>query len=379
MLRARNMRKTFHQEGQAVHALADIEFALNPGETLGLVGESGSGKTTLARTLLGLTGADEGSVVELDGKPLASIIAKRNDEQVRALQIVFQNPDSALNRRFSIHRIIGRALTTLIGLTGEQRESRLRELAHSVRFDVRLIGARPAQLSGGLKQRVAIARAFAGDPQVVVCDEPTSALDVSVQAAILNLLVELQAEKGVSYLFISHDLGVVRYLSDRIAVLYLGRLMELGSAETVFAPPQHPYTEALLSAVPTGRGDRARADPAAGRDPERGRAALGLRVPHPLPALPGLDLRGAGAGARGGRARALHALPHPRRRVARAPEDAAAARGPPTARAPNRSPRRNPPRRPRTKTRANSAGCRRPARCPDGAAKLHTVRTRRAW
>jgi peptide/nickel transport system ATP-binding protein len=254
VLRARSVGKTYHQEGQAVHALADIEFALAPGETLGLVGESGSGKTTLARTLLGLTGADEGSVVELDGKPLASIIAKRNDEQVRALQIVFQNPDSALNRRFSIHRIISRALTTLIGLTGQERETRLRELAHSVRFDVRLIGARPAQLSGGLKQRVAIARAFAGDPQVVVCDEPTSALDVSVQAAILNLLVELQAENGVSYLFISHDLGVVRYLSDRIAVLYLGRLMELGAAETVFAPPQHPYTEALLSAVPTAEG-----------------------------------------------------------------------------------------------------------------------------
>jgi peptide/nickel transport system ATP-binding protein len=254
VLRARNVRKTYHQEGQAVHALADIEFALNPGESLGLVGESGSGKTTLARTLLGLTGADEGSVVELDGKAMPSVIAKRNDDQVRALQIVFQNPDSALNRRFSIHRIIGRALTTLIGLSGEQKESRLRELAHSVRFDVRLIGARPAQLSGGLKQRVAIARAFAGDPQVVVCDEPTSALDVSVQAAILNLLVELQAQQGVSYLFISHDLGVVRYISDRIAVLYLGRLMELGGAETVFAPPQHPYTEALLSAVPTAEG-----------------------------------------------------------------------------------------------------------------------------
>jgi peptide/nickel transport system ATP-binding protein len=254
ILRAQNVGKTFHQEGQAVHALADVEFALAPGETLGLVGESGSGKTTLARTLLGLTGADEGSVVELDGTPLASVIAKREGEQVRALQIVFQNPDSALNRRFSIHRIIARALTTLIGLSGEPRESRLRELAHSVRFDVRLIGARPAQLSGGLKQRVAIARAFAGEPQVVVCDEPTSALDVSVQAAILNLLVELQAEKGVSYLFISHDLGVVRYLADRIAVLYLGRLMELGGAETVFHPPQHPYTEALLSAVPTAEG-----------------------------------------------------------------------------------------------------------------------------
>ena len=135
----------------------------------------------------------------------------------------------------------------------------MRDLAHSVRFDVRLIRAKPVQLSGGLKQRVAIARAFAGDPKVVVCDEPTSALDVSVQAAILNLLAELQVEKDTAYLFISHDLGVVRYLSDRIAVLYLGRLMELGAAETVFGPPQHPYTEALLSAVPQEEGDAGRA------------------------------------------------------------------------------------------------------------------------
>jgi peptide/nickel transport system ATP-binding protein len=255
VLRMENLGKTFHQEGQDVHALADVWFNLRPGETLGLVGESGSGKTTLARTLLGLTKADEGSVVELDGKRLASAIHKRDREQVRALQIVFQNPDSALNRRFSIHRIISRALTMLRSERGEERESRLRELAHSVRFDVRLIRARPAQLSGGLKQRVAIARAFAGDPRVVVCDEPTSALDVSVQAAILNLLAELQAEKQVAYLFISHDLGVVRYLSDRIIVLYLGRVMELGDAETVFHPPQHPYTEALLSAVPTLEGN----------------------------------------------------------------------------------------------------------------------------
>ncbi len=323
VLRAQNVRKTFHQEGQAVHALADIEFTLAPGETLGLVGESGSGKTTLARTLLGLTEADEGSVVELDGTPLASIIAKRKGEQVRAIQIVFQNPDSALNRRFSIHRIIARALTTLIGLSGEPRESRLRELAHSVRFDVRLIGARPAQLSGGLKQRVAIARAFAGDPQVVVCDEPTSALDVSVQAAILNLLVELQGDKGVAYLFISHDLGVVRYLSDRIAVLYLGRLMELGGAETVFPATAAPLHRSPALGGTHRRRRRATPNPPRGGDPQRRRASQRLCLSHPLPPVPGRDLRTAGAAAGRGGTRPLHALSHPRRRAQDDPADSA--------------------------------------------------------
>jgi peptide/nickel transport system ATP-binding protein len=250
VIRTEGMRKTFHQEGHEVRAVDDVSLALRRGETLGLVGESGSGKTTLARALLGLTSADEGSVIELDGRPLAHGIGKRNAEQVASVQIVFQNPDSALNRRFSVHRILSRALTKLRSDGSDEREEQLRELVASVRFDVRLVNSRPAQLSGGLKQRVAIARAFAGEPRVVVCDEPTSALDVSVQAAILNLLAELQADKGVSYLFISHDLAVVRYLSDRIAVLYLGRVMELGEAETVFHAPQHPYTEALLSSVP---------------------------------------------------------------------------------------------------------------------------------
>jgi peptide/nickel transport system ATP-binding protein len=255
IVRVERAGKTFRQEGQLVRALVDIDLTIEPGETLGLVGESGSGKTTLARMLLGLTAPDAASTVELAGEPLASRLVHRDREQVRALQIVFQNPDSALNRRFSVRRIIGRALTKLAGLHGERREQRLRALAESVRFDTALLSARPVQLSGGQKQRVAIGRAFAGDPRVVVCDEPTSALDVSVQAAILNLLADLQAQEGVTYLFISHDLGVVRYLSDRIAVLYLGRLMELGAAETVFNAPHHPYTEALLSAVPTLEGE----------------------------------------------------------------------------------------------------------------------------
>jgi peptide/nickel transport system ATP-binding protein len=247
--------KTYRQEGQDVHALSDITLAIRPGEILGLVGESGSGKTTLARVLLGLTSPDAGSELELEGTPLAPRVQRRSEEQVRAVQVVFQNPDSALNRRFSVRRIIGRALFKLRGLRGKQRDERARDLASSVRFDESLLAVRPTQLSGGLKQRVAIARAFAGDPKVVLCDEPTSALDVSVQAAILNLLAELQSEQGVTYLFISHDLGVVRYISDRIGVLYLGRLMELGDAETVFNPPHHPYTEALLSAVPTLGGE----------------------------------------------------------------------------------------------------------------------------
>ena len=258
VISTRNVRKTFHQEGHDVRAVEDITFNLAPGETLGLVGESGSGKTTLARLLLGLTAPDEGSVVELEGTPVAAQIHKRGREEVRAVQIVFQNPDSALNRRFSIQRIIARALTMLRGLRGKEMDTRLRDLAQSVRFDVRLIRAKPNQLSGGLKQRVAIARAFAGEPKVVVCDEPTSALDVSVQAAILNLLADLQMTEAVSYIFISHDLSVVRYLADRIAVLYLGRIVEIGPAERVFHGPQHPYTAALLSAVPDIAGSQGR-------------------------------------------------------------------------------------------------------------------------
>jgi peptide/nickel transport system ATP-binding protein len=255
LLAITNAAKTFHQDGQDVRALVDVNLAVAHGETLGLVGESGSGKTTLARVLLGLTVPDPRTAVDLGGERLAPRLAGRGRDEVRAVQIVFQNPDSALNRRFSARRILARALLKLGGLRGGSRDERVRELAQSVRFDERLLASRPAQLSGGLKQRVAIARAFAGDPRLVVCDEPTSALDVSVQAAILNLLVDLQGERGVSYVFISHDLGVVRYLADRIAVLYLGRLMEVGDAATVFEAPHHPYTEALLSAVPTLKGE----------------------------------------------------------------------------------------------------------------------------
>jgi peptide/nickel transport system ATP-binding protein len=252
----RNVSKTFSSRGEAVQALAGVNLDLELGETLGLVGESGSGKTTLAQLLLGLISPNAGSVIELDGEPLGAAVSQRSRSQLKAMQIVFQNPDSALNRRHTVRRLISRPLAKLAGLSGAALAERLADLVRSVRMEPRHLPLRPRQLSGGLKQRVAIARAFGGGPRIVVCDEPTSALDVSVQAAILNLLADLQAKEQVTYLFISHDLGLVRYLSDRIAVLYLGRLMELGPAERVFSGPHHPYTEALLSAVPSLDGQR---------------------------------------------------------------------------------------------------------------------------
>ena len=255
VLELKSVSKTFHQHGKKVQALRDVSLSLYAGETVGLVGESGSGKTTLAHTVLGLHPPDEPDTIYCDGQPLVATARRRADDQVRAIQIVFQNPDSALNRRHSVRRIMSRTLRKLAGIPRSEVEPKLRDVVSSVRLTEQHLDMRPSQLSGGLKQRVAIGRAFAGEPRIVVCDEPTSALDVSVQAAILNLLADLQREEATSYLFISHDLRVVRYLSDRIAVLYLGRIMELGPAERVFDGPHHPYTEALLSAAPSVEGN----------------------------------------------------------------------------------------------------------------------------
>ncbi len=251
-----SLDKTFGSGEHAVKALNNVNIEVMRGETLGLVGESGSGKTTLARALLGLIEPDPGSVITFDTVPLTPGLRGRPIDQLKSLQIVFQNPDSALNRRRTVRWLISQPLKRLAGLSGGRLNERLTDLIRSVRMEQRHLSLRPGQLSGGLKQRVAIARAFGGGPRLVVCDEPTSALDVSVQAAILNLLADLQAKEQVTYLFISHDLGVVRYLSDRIAVLYLGRVLELGPAEQVFSGPHHPYTEALLSAVPSLDGQR---------------------------------------------------------------------------------------------------------------------------
>ena len=242
--------KTFHQRGVDVPALVSIDLGFADGETLGLVGESGSGKSTLAKTMLGVHEPDEGGAITLRGRKMKGKSTERIDESIQAIQMVFQNPDSALNRSWTVRRILTRSITKLTGVKGEAADVKAREIAEAMRLSPRHLDMRPRQLSGGLKQRVAIARAFAGNPDVVVCDEPTSALDVSVQAAILNLLAQLQRDVRTSYLFISHDISVVRYLADRIAVMYVGRIVEIGTTEQIFEGPNHPYTEALLSAVP---------------------------------------------------------------------------------------------------------------------------------
>jgi len=247
--------KTFHQAGHDIPALVGVNLSLADGETLGLVGESGSGKSTLAKALLGVHAADQGGQVSLDEHVLPAHINQRNADDKRAMQIVFQNPDSALNASWTVRNILQRSVRKLTGKNKEDADERVAQLAEHLRLSPRHLDMKPSQLSGGLKQRVAIARAFAGDPRIVVCDEPTSALDVSVQAAILNLLAELQSEQRTSYVFISHDLGVVRYLADRIAVMYLGRIMEVGTTAQISAGGNHPYTEALLSAVPSVDGE----------------------------------------------------------------------------------------------------------------------------
>jgi len=236
--------------GRSIAALREIELTVERGRTLAIVGESGCGKSTLARILSGLQLASDGTI-DLDGTEIGNLaIDRRPTVLKRRLQMVFQNPDSTLNPSHSVGYAIERALRRLKGLSAPQARQAVSHLLDVVKLSGDFARRRPHQLSGGQKQRVAIARALAGDPDIILADEPVSALDVSVQAAIINLLTEVQAARGATLIFISHDLAVVRYLADSVAVMYLGRIVEFGPASQVFAPPWHPYTEALLSAVP---------------------------------------------------------------------------------------------------------------------------------
>ena len=261
LLQAKNVRTFYEQSSnslssliglgkkQHVRAVDDLSFELPKGSTLGIVGESGCGKSTLAKTIVGLQPLTDGKM-EFMGFDISLPVGKRDLELIRAVQMVFQNPDSTLNPSFTVGFQISRPLLRLGNIPRDKVREAAHRLLQSVRLDERYFDRLPRQLSGGEKQRVAIARALAAQPKLVVCDEPVSSLDVSVQAVVLNLLLEVQQEYDTTLLFIAHDLSVVRFLSDYIAVMYLGKIAEIGPAETIYAPPYHPYTEALISAIP---------------------------------------------------------------------------------------------------------------------------------
>jgi peptide/nickel transport system ATP-binding protein len=236
---------------KVVKANETLSFEARESETLAIVGESGCGKSTFAKVLMGLETATEGKIL-LHGNEIQDIsIENRDTKTVSNVQMVFQNPFDTLNPSMTVGRQIIRALEIFgIGDSEQAREQRMLELLDLVKLPREFATRMPRQLSGGQKQRVGIARAFAGDAKIVVADEPVSALDVSVQAAVTDLLMEIQRENKTTLLFISHDLSIVRYLSDRVMVMYLGHVVELGTTDQVFQPPYHPYTEALLSAVP---------------------------------------------------------------------------------------------------------------------------------
>ncbi len=238
----------FSKGTRTVKAVNDVSLTLNKGEILGLVGESGSGKTTLARLILNLTRATQGSVT-IDGIDMSRASAAEVKLLRQRIAVVFQDPASNLNPRETVMSSIMRPMI-LHGTPKKEAREKAREALRSVKMDEHYLNSYPHQLSGGQLQRIAIARALAIDPEIMILDEPTSALDVSVQAQILNLLLDLQEQRQLTYLVITHDLNVIRYISDRVAVMYLGKLVEYGPTELMCSHPSHPYTRALMAASP---------------------------------------------------------------------------------------------------------------------------------
>ncbi|MDT2834998.1 ABC transporter ATP-binding protein [Vagococcus carniphilus] len=241
------VKNNFGQVKTVVKAIDNVSLTINEGETLGLVGESGSGKTTLGRSILQLETIDEGNII-FDGQSFSDVSKDEKRKMLQRMQIIFQDPYSSLNPRMTA---LEQVLEPLL-LQFEKKEALLKAEAilKKVGFTEEMFQKYPKEFSGGQRQRIGIARAVVVNPSFILCDEPISALDVSIQAQVINLLIELQKELKLTYLFISHDLSMVRYISDRIAVMYLGRIVEMGPSETIFENPQHEYTKRLLQAIP---------------------------------------------------------------------------------------------------------------------------------
>ena len=280
LLKVENLSKIFSVRGAGLFskpfqlkALQDISFTVQRGETLGIVGESGCGKSTLGRCILQLLKPDEGRVVWM-GTDLNQLPDEEMRKRRKDLQIIFQDPLASLNPRMTVGEVVGDPLKTLTPeLSGAERERRVLKMMEAVGLQPEMINRFPHEFSGGQAQRIGIARALITEPKLIVCDEPVSALDVSIQAQILNLLSELKDQFGLTLIFISHNLSVVRHVSDRIVVLYLGRMVELASGDDLYDDPKHPYTKALLTAVPIPDPRRARA---------RSIDALAGEIPSPI-------------------------------------------------------------------------------------------------
>lgn len=250
MIEVRNLKKYFPTPRGMLHAVDDVSLTIARGKTIGVVGESGCGKSTLGRTVIHLLESTDGQIL-LNGEDVTHVKGRRLRQTREKMQIIFQDPYSSIDPRKTVRSTVGEPLKVSKRYSKKEVEEKANELMEMVGIDQRLQRAYPHELDGGRRQRVGIARALALDPDFVVCDEPVSALDVSIQAQVLNLLKKLQQEKGLTYMFVTHDMSVVRHISDDICVMYLGQMVERCPSKELFANPLHPYTKALISAIPS--------------------------------------------------------------------------------------------------------------------------------
>ncbi len=249
IIEVQHLKKYFNTSSGTLHAVDDVSFGIEEGETLGVVGESGCGKSTLGRVILHLLESTDGKIL-YRGEDITQVDREKMSELRKSMQIIFQDPFASLNPRMTVYQTIREPMDIAGGFSKEEIDKRVYELMDTVGLARRLVNAYPHELDGGRRQRVGIARALVLNPKFIVCDEPVSALDVSIQAQILNLMQDIQEATGLTYIFITHDLSVVKYISNNILVMYLGQMVEKAESDALFAAPLHPYTKALLSAVP---------------------------------------------------------------------------------------------------------------------------------